>query len=210
MFNLENPIWSAIGKLCDLVILNVLFVLCCVPVFTIGASVTALYTVAGKIVRDEGSGVVKEFFKAFRSCFKQALCIWMILFPAGLLTLFEMYWMMLIKVPELSVLKYVFFTLFILWMLVASFVFPVLSRFGNPVKWTFKSALIMSLYYLLPWTVLIVVLNVLPWLLFLLLTEHRLILLQIMFWIGFAAVAGINSLIFEKIFQHYQDSLYQR
>lgn len=202
MFNLENPVWSAIGKLCDLVILNILFVVSCIPLFTIGASTTALYTVVRKIIHDEGSGVIKEFFKAFRSNFKHASLIWLILLPVGLLTLYEMYWMTLIKVSTLFILKYVFLILFIVWTMLVSYVFPVLGYFGNSVKWTLKSALIMCFYYLLPWTILIVALNALPWILFLVLSEQRLLLIQIMFWVGFAAIAGINSFAFDRISQN--------
>ena len=42
MFNLDNPFWNTVSKLCDLVILNLLFVACCIPGITIGSSITAL------------------------------------------------------------------------------------------------------------------------------------------------------------------------
>lgn len=43
LFNYDNPIWRFIGKLADLMILNLLWIICSLPVFTIGASTTALY-----------------------------------------------------------------------------------------------------------------------------------------------------------------------
>ena len=66
LFNLDNPVMNALNKLADLIILNFLTMICCIPIFTIGASATALHYVALKIVRDEETYIIKGFFKSFR------------------------------------------------------------------------------------------------------------------------------------------------
>ena len=43
IFNYDNPVWRFIGKLGDLIILNILWIVCSIPVFTAGASATAVY-----------------------------------------------------------------------------------------------------------------------------------------------------------------------
>ncbi len=53
LFNLDSPLMRALGKMADLMWLNILTMVCCIPVFTIGASLTALHYMALKIVRDE-------------------------------------------------------------------------------------------------------------------------------------------------------------
>lgn len=53
-FNYDNPVWRFIGKLGDLILLNILWIVCSIPVFTIGASTTAVYYVTLKLARDEG------------------------------------------------------------------------------------------------------------------------------------------------------------
>ena len=45
LFNYDNPVWRFIGKLGDLVLLNLLWLICCIPVFTAGAATTAVYYV---------------------------------------------------------------------------------------------------------------------------------------------------------------------
>lgn len=201
MFNLSNPFWNAVGKICDLVILNLLFLVCSVPIFTMGASAAALYTTVGKIVKDEGRGVVREFLVAWRKHFRQATILWIILLPVGLLTLFEMYLVSRMELPELQMLKYVFVTLLIVWIMLVSYVFPVQSRFGYSVWKTLKVACLMSFYYLIPWTFLVIFFNLFPAMLFLVMPQSGMIVVQVMSVIGFAAVAGINSLIFERIFE---------
>ena len=53
IFNYDNPIWRFIGKFCDVMILNVLWLVCFIPVVTVGAATTAVYYVTLKLVRDE-------------------------------------------------------------------------------------------------------------------------------------------------------------
>ena len=60
-FNYDNPVWRFIGKLGDLVLLNLLWLVCCIPVFTAGAATTAVYYVTLKLVRDEDDSTIKSF-----------------------------------------------------------------------------------------------------------------------------------------------------
>ena len=70
LFNYDNPVWRFIGKLGDLILLNILWTICSIPIFTIGASTTAVYYVTLKLVRDEDSSTIKGFFHSFKSNFK--------------------------------------------------------------------------------------------------------------------------------------------
>ena len=60
-FNYDNPVWRFIGKLGDLILLNILWIVCSIPVFTIGASTTAVYYVTLKLARDEGDSTIRSF-----------------------------------------------------------------------------------------------------------------------------------------------------
>ena len=44
-FNYDSPIMQFLTRLTDLFILNFLFLICSIPIITIGASATALYSV---------------------------------------------------------------------------------------------------------------------------------------------------------------------
>ena len=65
-------------------LLNILWFICSLPVFTIGASTTALYYASLKVIRDEESHAWTLFFRSFKENFKQATQLWLILLAAGL------------------------------------------------------------------------------------------------------------------------------
>ena len=77
-FNLDSPVMVALTKMADLIIVNLLAFFCCLPIITVGASMTALHYVVLKVVRDEECYIVKSFFKSFKENFKQATVIWLI------------------------------------------------------------------------------------------------------------------------------------
>ena len=84
-FNItDNVIVRALNKICDMCCLNVLWLVCCIPVFTIGASTTALYTVMLKMVKNEEGYIFRGFFKAFKENFKQSTIMWLILLVLGI------------------------------------------------------------------------------------------------------------------------------
>ena len=72
-FNLEGPLISALDKFGRIVICNVLWLLCCLPIITIGASTTAFYYGMAKTIRHERSSAPKEFFKCFKRVLKNSL-----------------------------------------------------------------------------------------------------------------------------------------
>ena len=82
-FSYESPFSQVLLKLAYSCYLNLLWFLCSLPVFTVGASTTALYSVTLKIVREREGNLTRQFFKAFRENFRQATVLWLILLGAG-------------------------------------------------------------------------------------------------------------------------------
>ena len=66
LFNIENPVWVFMGKLVDILILSGLWLLCSLPVVTIGPSTAALYYVTLKLANNEEGYTVRSFFRAFK------------------------------------------------------------------------------------------------------------------------------------------------
>ena len=91
IFNPDSSLMRGLGRLFDYVVLNMLTILCSIPIVTLGASVTAMYDVMGRMMRDEERGVFGDFFRAFRSNFKKATVIWLILLVIGALLGFGVY-----------------------------------------------------------------------------------------------------------------------
>ena len=91
LFNYDNPVWRFIGKFWDVLILNVLWLVCSIPIVTIGASTTAMYYVTLKLARDEDGYTIRSFFKSFKENFRQATVIWLIFLAVVFLLGFDLY-----------------------------------------------------------------------------------------------------------------------
>ena len=143
LFNYDNPVWRFIGKLGDLIILNILWMITSIPIFTVGASTTALYYVTLKLVRDEDGYTLKSYFKSFKENFRQATIIWMIMLAAGLLLGFDLYFFLYMQTEASrfrTIMVTVFGSLTLVYACILTYVFPIQSRFYNPVKKTLFNA----------------------------------------------------------------------
>ncbi|MGM9662929.1 MAG: DUF624 domain-containing protein [Oscillospiraceae bacterium] len=201
LFDPESSLMQAISSIGDLVVLNLLFLLCSLPVVTAGAAAAALYTVTLRMVRQEGSRPMKSFFAAFRANFRRATALWLILLGllAGLLLDFLICGGEGAPLPLLALPT----ALGLLWNATVAYVFPLQARFENSVLQTLKNAFVMALGHL-PQTLCMTVLNLLPLLLFLLLPAE-LFLRAASFWLcfGCAGTAYCNSLLLHRLFAPY-------
>lgn len=202
IFNYDNPVWRFIGKFCDVMILNVLWVLCSIPVVTIGASTTAVYYVTLKLVRDEEGPTIRSFFKSFKENFRQATIIWLIMLAAGCLLGFDLYFFLEIQITP-SVLRTVMLAIFggflMIYLFVLMLVFPLQARFYNPVKRTLFNAFFMSVRHI-GHTVGMMIMDVLVVMaaVFVLPMLQALLLL-----FGFPLFAFLNSYVIVGIFDKY-------
>ena len=148
MHNLFSPDSKFIhytNKFSDLVTLNLWLVLTCLPVFTVGASVTAMHVVLLKIYRDElDQGVTKCFFQAFKSNFRQASIIWGIYAALSVVLITDFYWINASTFPWILALKIILIIICTLMLLSMNWVFVLQSRYSNTVLATIRNALIFS------------------------------------------------------------------
>lgn len=161
IFDLDGPLMSFLNKIADLMILNILAIICSLPIFTAGAAFTALHYVSLKIVRNEEGYIVKSFFKSFKENFKQATIIWLIaLFAIGFLI--TDFW--LITEYELDLgywFKVILMAVFVLVVFTTTFVFPAMAKFTNTTMQTLKNAFAMSVLQF-PKTILMIILYIIP------------------------------------------------
>lgn len=76
IFSMDNAFFRFVGRVTDLVWLNILTLICCIPVFTAGAAISSMYRVLILIAINQDSGITKMFFKTFKSNFKDATKVW--------------------------------------------------------------------------------------------------------------------------------------
>ena len=75
--NLDGKLLGALTRIFDVIVATVLFLICCLPVFTIGAAFSAVYATMIAIANDSCSSVTRHFFSVFRDNFKQATALWL-------------------------------------------------------------------------------------------------------------------------------------
>lgn len=145
LFDPEGPLMTALGKLADLVFCNILFCIFSLPVFTIGASLTALYDCTLSIVDDvEEQLIFQQFWRSFRTNFKRATLLWLIcLAVIGLLALYN--WAVgLLSGMMYRAYRVTFYVLLFLFLAGAQYIFPLQARYDLSVKATLKNAWLLS------------------------------------------------------------------
>lgn len=194
------------SRVADLIMLNIVFIICCIPIVTIGASVTAMHYVTLKMVRNEESYIIRGFFKSFKENFKQSTIIWLIMLAAGVLLVFD--FIIIRQTGTEGFMKIIYYALFMIlfvYTMVLTYIFPLLSKFENSIKNTFKNALFMSIRHL-PWTILLIIVSFGPAIATLLISVVFVYGMLVWIMVGFALLAYINSFMFMKIFDHYMPS----
>ena len=143
--------FNVIDKFGDMFLLNILFFVTSIPIITIGASFTALYTVTNKMVRDEEGPVKEEYFKAFKSNFKQSTAIWIIdLLYIGFVMLQYMYY--LANDNQVSKFLFVFIGFeFVFFAFAFPLQFPLAARYENTTFNIMKNAVILAFANFFVW-----------------------------------------------------------
>jgi uncharacterized membrane protein YesL len=201
IFKYDKGIWKVFGIVADVVVLNLVFIATCIPIFTIGAAKTALYSQTKKMIKGEEGYLVKEYFDKFRENFKASTIMWLIYMVACILPIIDIW--------ACTIMKAGFFVTFcMIFMLSTLIVFTMTilyaqalqCTFENTVKQTLKNGFLLAIGHF-PISIIIIIVDMLP-------------LLVIGFFPALAGVAVtaalfawcviagcINSFFFNQIFE---------
>lgn len=201
LFSPDSVFMRVMSRIGDLLLLNLLFLLTCIPLITVGAAVTAMYSVTFRFDTDSEASVIRSYLRAFRADWKQSTVIWLVVLLCGGSSCFNM--LLFSRLPGIfSFASVLFALLLVLVLLTAGFVFPLLSQFDNPVMVTLKNAFALSLGFL-PRAVLIAVVNLLPLIVFL--ADVYVFFQTAFIWaaIFFAAAAYLNTLLLKPVLARF-------
>lgn len=202
LFHPDSPVIRFLWRAADLIALNLLCLVCCIPIVTIGPSVAAMYSVARKVARGEWPAIFKTFFKEFKSCFKQAILVFFILLIPTVLVVAYLMLSLSGALDGAVIIKYFSWVAVVIISCICTYVYPLMAHFENTLGNTLKNAMLLPLAN--PFLAAIATaLNLLPLLLMLL--NFELFVKLSFFWlaVGFSLTAVINtkllSLIFRKL-----------
>lgn len=198
-FNLDSPLMQFLSKMADLMILNVITLLLCIPIITAGDAVCALYYMTIKMVKGEECYIIRGYFKSFKDNFRQATILWIISILLGLILAGDFLILRNTSFSFGDVMMVLIMVVAIIYLFTMIYLFPVLSRFENSVKNTIKNSFLMSVLNL-PKTILLFLINLAP--VVLLLVTFQAMPFLIMF--GFSVPAYVCSMLFVKIFKRFE------
>lgn len=198
-FNIDSPIMSGLNKLADLIWLNILTFICCIPIITIGASVTALNYVALKMVRDEEGYVTKEYFKSFKQNFRQATIIWLIMLLVAAVIVGDLLIFAFADIAFPSWVKVALVAISVLAIFATMHVFPILARFENTVANTFKNSLYMGILSL-PKTILMMIIWAVPTIISLYLFQA----FPLVIGLGISGPVFLSAMLYNKTFKKFE------
>lgn len=151
LFNPEGPVIQFITKITYSAYLNILWFICCIPIFTAGASTTALFYVTLKMVKNEEGNITRAFFHSFKENFKQGTKIWLIMLAVGIVLGVDGYALYHLRFTNIfwTIITAVFVIAVAAYAIILMYIFPLLSRFQNTTMAMFKNSIMIGMRFLL-------------------------------------------------------------
>lgn len=201
---IDSPVMRVLGRLGDIIILNMIFVAGCIPVLTIGMYLSALYTVAMKMARGEDPSVWKEFWKAYKRNFKPATICWLIMAVIAILLFVDFRLIGVLKGSGMySIMRVVLAVILGTWILMFQYLFPYIARFENGIFATLRNALLLAAAHI-PSTIVIVGLSVGSVILTLFTSRSFVVASIIWVFFGFAVLTYVQAFLLCRIFEKYE------
>lgn len=133
------------GAAADLIVLNILLIVCCLPVVTAGAAMVAAYEHMMRIVRGQETGFpFKTFFADFGKAFKQATGAWMLLLLCLAVLAGDYYFAMVLSNPTNTFFLVFSIVMAVVLLFAATWLFPLMARYNNTIRGHIKNAFLMA------------------------------------------------------------------
>ena len=201
IFNIDSPLMQTLGRLADLMILNFLTLICCIPIITAGAAFTALDYMCLKLVRNEENYLIRGYFKAFKENFKQSTGIWLIILWVFAAVVGDILIMSYSSVEFPYIIRMAVLFVSVITLCTSMFVFPMQAKFVNPIFKTIKNAFKASLLQF-PKTLLMIGLFFVPFLA----VMYTNFLVPIVFLFGFSFHSYLSALLYNKFFLRIEEA----
>ena len=158
LFNMDNAFFRFMGKLFDVVALNLVFIIVCIPIVTIGPAISALYYASVKSIRRDRSYPIKEFFKAFKRDFKQSFIVGLILVLASVIIYVDIRFVVYYIKNDFTAMRYVYLVIGLVISFISVYIFPLISRFSLKISGLFRLSFYLAIRHLLTTIVSIILL----------------------------------------------------
>ncbi len=199
----NSPVIAFFNKLTDLILLNILWILCCLPVVTAGAATCAAYYVTITSIRCGDGYVLRRFFGAFKSSFAPVTPVWLGLLAAGFILAADLFFWNHFGGVFGKVMLMVSIAMAILLWTWSLWIFPVFAKFSGKRRELLKNAAAFAVGYL-PYTVIVLAITGVV----MYVNLVSLVANSIMLFVGFALLIYVNSFFFYRVFMNHMDERY--
>lgn len=198
----NSGLMQMLSHLADLMLVNILWLLCSIPVFTIGASTTAMYSVTMKLHKGEGVPVGRNFLQAFRVNFKVATVTWLIMLIPSVLVFGSVAAVLLGLQGDAMVVRFICLVVAGVFWLASNYVYPLTAYFDNTIRRTLLNSLLMVFGGLLR-AIQIGAYSLIPFVVYLI--DPGFFMRTLIFWMiaGIGIIADLQSRVFRKVFANY-------
>lgn len=200
--DIDGPLIQFLSKMADLMWLNILTMICCIPIVTAGASLTALHYMVLKIVRNEEGYITRGFFKAFKENFRQSTLIWLLFLVVAAVLGIDYRIMKTTEIEINGIVRTLILLFGILTVFTLMFVFPVQAKFSNSVRRTIWNAFVFSVVQF-PKTILMIVLYILPYVILYLWIR----ILPVVFVFNLSLPALLSAKLYNKLFLRLEEQI---
>ena len=192
-------------RLTNLVVLNLLYLVFCIPIVTIGPATAALHYVTLKYAANEEDRVWAPFIHSFRQNLKQGILVGLIATAVGVFLAFDLYWIYQMVNAGQAFDKVVLVLVSlacVVYLMMTAYIYPLLARYDNSIKQMFRTAIILAIRHL-PATLCMAVISAAPIILLMYTPTTFMVSLTFYFFIGFAAIAFLHDKLIHRIFLQY-------
>jgi uncharacterized membrane protein YesL len=132
-FRVEGLFYRVGSKVWGLLVLNLLILLTSLPIITIGASLTAAFSVTTKMIRENNLNIVKNYQQSFKANWQASTVLWLVMLIVGILLFADWYYLLgnnqLFSFPTVGVS-----VITILWSQCFQVIFFFLARYEIKMK----------------------------------------------------------------------------
>lgn len=200
LFDSDSRLSRFLSGAWDLMVLNAVTLLLCLPIITAGASLTAMHFVLIRLHRKEESGVLRDFFRSFKENFLQATLIWLLFFAAFLSFRVDFYFTE--HYPEVfaPAVSWAVGALAAVLFMVLCWCLPLQARFTGQIFLTIRNAAVLAVSKVFR-TIPMAAVWVIPWMLL----NFSLISFPLLLMFGLSLPAYVGTCLYDPVFKELEE-----
>lgn len=196
-----NFVVDFINTICNFFVLNLVFLITCIPIFTIGSALASLYYVTLRETKGEYGYLVRTYLREFKRNLKNGTLAFLILFPIGAVLIFNLLFWPARGTALSSAATGLLIVLSVVYLCISHYTYPLIGHFVNTPVHTIKNAWQLSLRNF-KGTLVLLLIDICAACFCLFISLGPVLMLMLSF--GFVFLAYIRSFIFNQVFAPYE------